>query len=208
MSSPSTYDSPEFWPLSARLWRLAEAELEQGETVAWRGQPSRGRYFLQAMPIVAFAIPWTAFALFWEACAAGFQLPNFQQPGQFFFALFGLPFLLIGFGMLSTPFWAARNAKNTLYVLTDRRAIIFEGGWGTKIRSFGPDRLRDLHRRQFRNGSGDVLFEEEESPGKNRSITRVGFVAVANVKDVEDRVRRLAAKADAEPEAEDSPSHY
>jgi hypothetical protein len=40
------------------------------------------------------------------------------------FPLFGVPFVLIGLGMLAAPYWMRRKAQNTVYALTDKRALI------------------------------------------------------------------------------------
>ena len=127
--------------------------------------------------MVLFGIPWTAFALFWTAGAAGFKLPNFQQPFDFF-PLFGVPFVLVGVGLLSSPYWTARSAKRTAYVLTDRRAITFQGGMSMRIRSFRPSQLEWLTRVQRRDGSGDVIFLREPGANDARQSSDVGFLAV------------------------------
>lgn len=186
-------DAGDLWALPEPLRNLVESELHEREAINWVGQPIHRRFVARSLPIVLFGIPWTAFAIFWMAGAAGFKMPNFQQ-GFDFFPLFGIPFVLIGFGMLSAPLWIAKKARRTVYVLTDRRAILFDGGWSTTIRSFGPERLTDLRRVQRPDGSGDLIFEKSlsyDSDGDKRS-TDIGFLAIPDVKDVEDRVRRIA----------------
>ena len=115
-------------PLAAKV----ERELERGEAVVWIGMPKPTFFSPRSTGAFLFAIPWTAFALFWTAGAAGFQVPKFNQ-GVDLFPLFGVPFVLIGFAMLSTPLWVYRNSFKTVYVITDRRAITIEGGWSTTI---------------------------------------------------------------------------
>ena len=115
-------------------------------------------------------IPWTAFALFWMAGASGLLFGGFgggngpPGMGAFFicFPLFGIPFVLIGLGMLTSPFWAVRRAKRTCYALTDRRAILWEAGWFGRIevRSYGPADLTRLRRVEYADGNGDLVFEE------------------------------------------------
>lgn len=146
------------------------------------------------MPIVLFGIPWTAFAIFWIAGASGFKLPDFSH-GFGFFPLFGVPFVLIGLGMLSSPYWARRAARRSIYVLTDRRAIIIRGSWrgSVTVRSFERERLTDLQRKQHADGAGDLIFTQDirsVSDG-GRQMTPVGFLAVHDVKNVEDAVRAL-----------------
>jgi hypothetical protein len=194
MSYDSMNSSSYLWQLPEHLRSLVENELQEGEEIAWICQPIRKYFAMRSLPMVLFAIPWTGFAIFWIAGASGFKIPNFKH-GFDFFPLFGIPFLLIGFGMLSSPFWMAWKAKRTAYVLTDRRAIIFEGGWSANIRSFVPERLLDLQRTQRKDGSGDLIFEKKMSSnsGSSNRVTDIGFLAVPNVKDVEERVRLIVA---------------
>ncbi|MCA9041773.1 MAG: hypothetical protein KDA65_15575, partial [Planctomycetaceae bacterium] len=122
-----------------------------------------------------------------------FKIPDFQN-GEDFFCLFGLPFVLIGFAMLSSPLWSARAARRTIYVLTTERAITFEGGYSTTITSYKPEQLQELQRVQHADGSGDLIFEKiatRDSDG-DRHTTERGFFGIPDVKAVEDRVRSLA----------------
>ena len=180
------------WSLPPRLRGLVEYELADGEELIWAAQPDPRRFALKSLPIVLFGIPWTAFILFWIAGASGFKIPDFSE-GSDFFPLFAIPFLLIGLGMLSAPFWMMRKARRTAYVITERRAIIFEGGWSMKIRSFGPEDLQDLRRRQRRDGSGDVVFAQEVSYSSkgHRQSTDIGFFAIPDVKEVEDLLEEI-----------------
>ena len=43
-------------------------------------------------------------------------------------ALFGLPFVLVGLGMLLAPFAAFRSARRTVYVLTNKRFMTITEG--------------------------------------------------------------------------------
>ena len=102
--------------------------------------------------------------------------------------------------MLSSPYWARRKARRSAYVLTDRRAILFTaGGRGSvTIRSFEPERLTDLRREQHADGSGDLVFAQDirrDSDG-DRHSTGVGFLAIREVKAVEELVRALAQRSE------------
>lgn len=151
--------------------------------------------------IFLFGVPWTAFALFWTAGAAWVTGKADVGPGMFgLFPLFGLPFIFIGVGMLSSPIWAYRRAGQTAYVITDRRAITFDGGWSTTIRSYPPSKLTDIYRTEKRDGSGDVIFSRRvwrDSDGDQQSV-EFGFRRVEDAKDVEQRLKALAEQSDAE----------
>ena len=143
------------------------------------------------MGIVLFGIPWTAFAVFWMS-AAGWGVSHSNAPGPFsFFPLFGLPFVLIGVGMLSSPFWMSRKALRTVYAITDQRAIVFEGRvfGGVNVQSFLPERLTSMSRNERSDGTGDLIFEQFQQPaGSGTTTVRRGFIAIERVRDVEELI--------------------
>jgi hypothetical protein len=179
------------------LQRLIDAELSSGERVTWSAQPIPGRFAGKGLGIVLFGIPWTAFALFWTGAAAWGTWRKGGLGWIRLFPMFGLPFILLGVGMLSSPYWMRRQAGRTVYVLTSRRAIILSGGrrGSATVRSFEPERLTDITRRQNPDGSGDVVFARDirRDGDGDRLSTDVGFLAVRDVKSVEQKVRTLAA---------------
>ncbi|MDZ4818881.1 MAG: hypothetical protein SGJ20_07910 [Planctomycetota bacterium] len=179
--------------LPFQLQTLVEGEIDQGEKILWVQQPIASRMARNAWPIVLFGIPWTAFALFWTGGAL-FMGGN-PGLGEGLFALFGLPFILIGAGMLSSPYWMARKARGSVYVLTDHRAILFDAGirGAVTICSFEPVKLNDLRRTQYPDGSGDLIFKQDVRYNNDgeRKHSPVGFIAVPDVKRVEELVRAL-----------------
>ncbi|NER22200.1 MAG: hypothetical protein F6J96_16170 [Symploca sp. SIO1C2] len=182
------------------LRKKVDQELQPGEYIRWVEQPIPR--FLTSSSIVSFlfAIPWTSFALFWIWGALGQELPNFKEGIQFqhIFALFGLPFVFIGLGMLSSPFWVWYAAKQTIYLITAQRAIIIKGGWSTTIRSYSPEQLKDVYRKEKADGSGDVIIairQWEDRKGNQRS-EEIGFLGVRNSQEVEKLLKQLAQNAD------------
>lgn len=184
--------------LPHELRQMVATELNKNETPLWAGQPRPGRMAVKALPIALFAIPFTGFAVFWIYGASGFKVPDFSEGGFAFFPLFGLPFLFVGLGMLASPLWKMRSAKRTIYVLTDKRAILFTGGLKTHIRSFSPDQLQDLTRKQHADGSGDIVFKKEISnyqQHNNMPVKTIGFLGIDKVKEVEELIREMATRS-------------
>jgi hypothetical protein len=122
------------------------------------------------------------------------------QPEPWFlklFPLWGIPFILIGLGLLSSPYWGARKLRQTVYAITDRRAILMEGGRSRTVRSFPPAKLTGLFRREHKDGSGDIVLQQRghrDSDGDLRT-TEIAFRRIPDVHDVERRLRSLAATA-------------
>ena len=179
-----------------QLQEALDRELEHGERVQWTGMPKPRLFTPASVGSFLFAIPWTGFSIFWICGASGFKIPEFNKP-QDFFPLFGLPFLLIGLGMLSTPWWNYRSAFKTLYAITDRRAIIIKQGISSNtIRSFMPDDLYDLEKVEKRDGSGDILFGSREGMASNNNGRALGFFGVDDARSAERMLRELAEKDD------------
>jgi hypothetical protein len=182
---------------------LVDAELAKGERIAWIGQPIPSRFARSIIPIALFGIPFTAFAFFWIAGASGSRFPG--VPSAFgFFPLFGIPFVLVGLGMLLSPLWMFYRAGRTVYAVTDRRALLIERGLlgQVTVRSFEPASLNDVTRTQYVDGSGNLIFLREYRPGPRYSTNgrrgrffQVGFLAVPDVREAEERLRELARKA-------------
>ncbi len=200
MSSIGTYANI---VLSPDLDDQVRSELQSGERVVWIGQPRPGPQMFQVLPIVLFGIPWTAFAVFWTGMAAwvisrGSPEHHGLPLAAWAFPLFGVPFVLVGIGMLTSPFWVRRKALRTCYVLTDGRAIVMEPLWlrGVRFRSYGPEQLASMWRVERRNGTGDLIFQETTSTGAKRGQTRTedGFLGVERVREVEELVRDTLLK--------------
>lgn len=187
--------------ISRHLQEMVERELEPGESVAWIDMPIPRLFAPASIGTFLFAIPWTAFAIFWMYGASGFKIPDFKKDPDFF-ALFGIPFVLIGLGMLSSPLWAYRKALKTVYVITNKRAIIIEGGLSKTIRTYSPEKLHDVHRKEYQDGSGDLVITYDawrDSDG-DRHTKELGFLRIRNPKEVERMLKSLAeqgATADA-----------
>lgn len=181
--------------VSFKLQDVIRRELRPSERSLWSSTPSPGRLAKKALPLALFAIPWTAFSLFWIAGASGFKMPDFQS-GSSFFPLFGIPFVLIGLGLLSAPYWAARKAASSACVITNERAILLETGFfgGISIRSFLPRQLSKVRRVQFADGSGDLIFDTEISvDGEGHHRTKdIGFFGISDVQDVERLILSLS----------------
>ena len=191
-----TSSDPSLLPEPLRA--LVQAELQPGEGVRWLGQPVPARFARAALPAVLFAIPWTAFALFWiwGAAQTTCNAPSLEAR---LFPLFGIPFVGVGLGLFASPWWALRRARGTVYLVTDRRAVVLAGRWpgGVSVRSFEPEKLVDLRREQRADGSGDLVFGQDVLVGNRGSRRTVdyGFIAVENVREAEEFVRALAREA-------------
>ena len=113
-------------PSDAQL--RAQSELQSGESLYWTGTADPARAALSVLPAAIFGIPFAGFALFWMNTAFHATNAFHKSSDNAFtksftvFPLFGLPFLLIGLGIVLAPLWAYLKGRSTVYAVTNRRA--------------------------------------------------------------------------------------
>ncbi|MBE9031994.1 hypothetical protein IQ266_19845 [filamentous cyanobacterium LEGE 11480] len=133
--------------------------------------------------------------------AAGAKVPDLSQGLQFeyLFALFGVPFVLVGLGMLASPLWSWLSMRQTVYLITDRRAILIQaGGATTTFRSYEPHQLQHIYRKVFDDDTGNIIIAQEkwrDSNGDKRT-ENIGFMNIRNAREAEMRLKQLARRAE------------
>ncbi len=189
------------------LKAFAEREF-LGEKLVWAAQPDVKIAFLLSFGIWLFAIPWTAFSLFWisipvAALYEGYTGANIGAPkgapslAMWAFALWGVPFVLVGFGMLLAPFWTLRKGAKTLYVLTAKRLAVLEGRRTITITSILPADISGFSRKEGPDGRGTLIVlqgYEKDSDG-DRVAKKTELGVIADVRRVEELVRGLLKTA-------------
>ncbi len=95
--------------------------LRDGEALSWQGSPDPAVRFTSADRIlIPFSLLWGGFALVWNGVVWSSNAP-------FFFRLWGLPFLAVGFYVTIGRFMvSARRKSKTTYAVTSERAIIID----------------------------------------------------------------------------------
>src|SRR5215510_383992 len=94
-------------------------ELSSNEKLVWSGSPIQGiRLRAQDALLIPFSLLWGAGAIFWETSVLRGGAP-------LFFALWGIPFVLIAaYITVGRFFVAARQRARTYYAVTNQRALI------------------------------------------------------------------------------------
>jgi Bacterial PH domain len=129
------------------------AHLDRGESLLWSGRPKQG---VVLRPIDAFMIPfsllWGGFAFFWEARVL-------SSGASVFFALWGLPFVLMGVYITIGRFFVdARLRGATVYGLTPARVLIVSGLFARRVTSLNLRTLRDVSLSERGDRSGTITF--------------------------------------------------
>ena len=172
-----------------------QRELDEGEEIRWVAQPMVGvlcrALFEQVRTLVylfsSFGVILLAFAIadiFWDI--------NEAESPAVLYVVSGLNF---GFALMShigVRIAAKRIAKNTIYALTDKRAIIIVVHRDGSIteRDYGGDELVHLARREYPDGYGTLTFESARGAGHTSQTTsRHKFQGIENVIEVERMLR-------------------
>lgn len=127
-------------------------ELAPGERLLWSGQPAQGiRLRVADALLIPFSLLWGGFAIYWEVSVLSMEAPGF-------FALWGIPFVLVGLYIIFGRFLTdAAVRKRTYYGLTNRRILIVSGLFSRTVRSL---ELRTLPEINLRDGgaTGTITF--------------------------------------------------
>jgi len=182
--------SHETHSLPPELQDLVEQELKPGEQLLWVGQPVYPVWGLMIAVLIGINV--TGGSVLWMCWGVlGLGAP-------LWFALLGIPFVLAGLSLPFAPFRERRRMKETVYAITNQRAIIFAKKSGsTEITSYNPDELSKLLcQESLFGGGGNISFGES---------TTIKFECVPYPRNVERLLKDLAAKA---PKEEKSLEQY
>lgn len=180
---------------TAAEWSLA---LEPGEKMLWMGQPTSagtidtgGKVFMLVGGL--FAVIGSFF----------FVVGLIVGPDLMFKAVFsglGLIFAVVGLGILLVP----RHLRNKRvaqirYALTDRRALIYEGG---SIESYPVDDALPI---EIQPGNpGSIIFGQKELPYMVNGVPAyrdIGFIAVPDLLEVGQMMRDIQGRQTSRTEA-------
>jgi hypothetical protein len=119
----------------------------------WLGQSRQGLMFRSTDVIaVPFSLLWGGFAIFWEWIVLNANAP-------WFFALWGIPFVLVGLYMIAGRFFFdARRRARTHYALTSERVMIAGGPGRGSVQSINLRALSDMSLTEGRDGYGTISF--------------------------------------------------
>ena len=119
------------------------------EKILWSGKPVKKVFILSGLVSIPFGLIFLGFAIFWMWSAASTGAPGF-------FSLFGLPFVLIGFGVAFGPsILQLLRYRNTEYIITDKRIITQTGAIGLDTRFVDFDKVQEVY---VKIGVVDRLF--------------------------------------------------
>jgi len=127
--------------------------LDRGERQLWAGVPRRG-LFLRSSDVgaIPFSVFVAVFVYVWEG--------QVLHDGNWALAIFGIPFVGVGFYLLIGRFWgdAWRRARTTYAVTNDRIIINSPGVFRPTSESLTLRLLSDVTLDERKDGSGTIVF--------------------------------------------------
>lgn len=173
-----------------------ERELDSNEELLLACKPALSLWKPGYAYRMFFATLWNTFCfgvIGWLIVAHFNSADFFANPLPFCFVFAGwLPFTLTGIGFIISPWWERENDRQTVYVLTSRRALVLRPSTFRRqptCRQFplSFDMIKEV--KEHRNGRGDIILGYDEHHGKNGvSLMPVGFLHVDNVRELEYRI--------------------
>lgn len=160
--------------VSARFKDQLERELSPDELILWADEPT---------PIVAKNF--LLLGIFFAFLIFSSIIKPFNAASASLFAA------LIVFAIF---LWSQIQFKKTLYIITNKRALIIKRNKTFTIRSYPPHLLQFIYLTEKKLGIGDLIFEENISvrPNNTPKVQQFGFVNVRKVRLVEQMLRSLA----------------
>jgi hypothetical protein len=183
---------------SARLRRLLAEALQPGERVLWQGQPDGVARMMMWRLLWWIGIPWLLLVTI--AIARGWT-------GQS-----SVPLLMVGLMMVAAPFVMLLHDLQTLFAITNRRALIVRTAW--RKRTVTATRFEDMDAAfeisDIGRGAGNLNFASGRSTrSPDTDYTAAGSAASATLRAFATfwSVRAIAASSEQESHSRRAAGH-
>lgn len=132
---------------------IIKEQLSADETLLWSGRPKQGLVFRPSdIFMIPFTLLWGGFAVIWEVGVISAGAP-------WWFALFGVPFVVIGIYIMFGRFWVDARQRHAMYYgVTPERVIIVSGLFARQVKSISLKSLANFSLIERRNGAGIITF--------------------------------------------------
>jgi len=176
---------------------IVRAELEEGERLLWHGHPDPKAAAFHNARIVFIGAVIAIFGLWWMLAAADYGIPDLSQSMKLrIIEAAAFLVLMVGLGLCYTPWIAYRNARRTIYALTDRRCLIIHTAGRRIVQSYRQEDVGEVEWMIGPKKTDHVAFGSPEATVRKgvTTIRRGGFYNIADGKTVEAMVREVFNK--------------
>jgi hypothetical protein len=137
---------------------VARGEMRPQERLIWADRPIARVRGAQALGRIAFGILFGGFAAFWTSAAWVMTRGVSNDLFGVFFPLFGIPFIVVGGGIVVAGARSWRDGGAIVYALSDERVLIITGGQKRTVRSLDLKAIRGVERADGAGGSGTITL--------------------------------------------------
>lgn len=191
--------------LDVRDREWVESVLSVDEELRLVCKPQVRLWRWEYLPVALFAFVWISAVCAFTVSAVPRALEDvWDKPGHLLILLFMLPFWLASVGFILCPWRLRTIAARSVYVLTNRRALVLAPSLfllhpTQKEYPLEGGLIREV--REAADGSGDVVLGYEERHSKNGvRYTPVGFMHVPQVRRVEEVMRDVLLEEMKQPQ--------
>ncbi len=192
--------------LLPKLRTALVVELSRGERLIYASRPALhvglGELFIAAL--------YLGFATFWCSISFGIGFLSFASVlglvppatsgklpmgpwGQAAFAIFTMPFVLIGIGMIVAPFYSYWKSRHAVHAVTTERVITVHAKPFQSVSSHSPRAVTFVNRKDHPNGTGSLRIghgTDRDSDGDVRAL-ELTWTAVRDPRRAETAIRDL-----------------
>ena len=184
--------------LPTKLCKIINEELQPDEYIKWIAQPIPNFFIASVYSCGGFFFTYFGLPSVWGVLE---NVPSLKEGWQFQHIL-SIPFFsivvffisssaLIGIVMIFSPLWVYLDVKNTVYLVTNKRAIYIEGN---SIKSYLSNELKRIYCKEGKYDIGDVIIaiERWQEPDGYEYSEEIGFMRIINPHKVAKILKQLA----------------
>lgn len=147
--------------------------INKGDKILWTGKPEEGFSFSsEDIFLIPFSLFFLGFSIFWMWGAS---------QGSTFFALFGIPFLLVGLYMaIGRFFFDSMRKKNTFYGITENQILIVSGVRNKKVDILNISDIKAFYFTENKNKVGTITLGGKNNMNYNISKAMPPFIGKTN----------------------------
>lgn len=187
----------ENYKLPNKLRSILERELDSSEIIQWIEQPIP-RFFTRSTLSICLSLLVPLFFFSFASVAAyqqaiELEINIFEFVGFTSILIFSISTIIPLVLIFLIPVLQWQEARQTVYVITNQRAFILVAAWSLSVTSFIASELRVILRREYRDGSGDVIVYVHRSSHdeENGQAHEMGFKQVHDSRAFERMLRHL-----------------
>ena len=144
--------------LSDKVTKQLNQLLREHERIHWIGAPKPHLSNWKNWMPWPLGIAWMAAVGYFVLWGPKAPMQDMNTPTRIVFALIASPLIIGGLALLQYPFKLRKEVENTLYIVTNQRAILFHSEFKKHNESFIAEDLKNIEVQKHKQG-GHLIFD-------------------------------------------------